>query len=141
MAVIYWLDSGNVAQVTKYTKRYGLIARGIIKDVFQEEAATLIEDHIYRLMPESKVKPWKGKKPHANASKSLRHSGDEDFGEIAIVVRSTKAYQYLYFPDDGTSTQNHAGNQQFFYRGAMAASPEIADRCVQRLVAAFEQSN
>lgn len=141
MAIVYWLESGRVDQVMKYTARYGLLYRGIIKDVFENEAATLIENHIYRLMPKSTVKPWKGKRPHAKESKSLRHRGDDIYGTPAIVVTTHKHYQYLYFPDDGTSTRKHIGNQEFFYRGAVAASPEITERCVRRLVEAFEQPN
>jgi hypothetical protein len=48
-------------------------------------------------------------------------------------VHSAKKYQYLYFPDDGTNTTRHVGNQQFFRRGAEDASGEIVDACTEKL--------
>lgn len=140
MAVVFWLDSGRVEQIANYTALYGRIARHTISDVIQNEAGTLIEDNIRKLMPVSNVKPWKGKLPHAAHSKSLRHSGVND---LAIVVRTTKNYQYLYFPDDGTSTSNHIGKngvpQQFFLRGAEASVDEVMNRCVTKLVEKFNE--
>ena len=135
MAIVFMLDSGRIEQVANYTKLYGLIARQQISDVIQNQAGTLIEDNIRQFMPVSNVTPWKGKAAHAKSSKSLRHSGEDD---LAIVVRTTKKYQYLYFPDDGSSTRRHAGNQQFFLRGAEASKAEIMERCINKLITTFE---
>ena len=105
-----------------------------INEVLHEEASPLIQDAVKFFMPKSKGKKWKGKLPHAKDSKSLTDAKDN----LSITVKSAKKYQYLYFPDDGTSTKHHAGNKQFFKRGGESQSDEIIDRCISRLVSDFE---
>ena len=80
-----------------------------INDVLHNEASPLIQESIKNLIPVSGRK-WKGKTPPAKTSKSLT----DEKGNLAITVKTTKKYQYLYFPDDGTNTERHAGNKQFF---------------------------
>lgn len=106
-----------------------------INDVLHNEASPLIQESIKNLIPVSGRK-WKGKTPPAKTSKSLT----DEKGNLAITVKTTKKYQYLYFPDDGTNTERHAGNKQFFKRGAEATQSEIVDRCVGRLVNNFENA-
>lgn len=104
-----------------------------INDVLHNEASPLIQESIRRLMPVS-GKKWKGKAPAAKTGKSLT---DTQLN-LGIIVRTTKKYQYLYFPDDGTSTKRHAGNQQFFARGGESQKEEIINRCIARLMNNFE---
>lgn len=104
-----------------------------INDVLHNEAGTLIHDEVMRLLPESK-RTWKGKKKAAKATKSLMIVE----GNLAVTVKTKKAYGYLYFPDDGSNTKNHAGNQRFFERGGEAKKDEIIDLCIGRLVNDFE---
>ena len=106
-----------------------------INDVLHNEASPLIQESIKNLIPESR-RTWKGKGGPAKTSKSLI----DEKGNLAITVKTTKKYQYLYFPDDGSNTQRHAGNKQFFKRGAEAKQSEIVDRCVGRLVNNFEKA-
>jgi hypothetical protein len=72
---------------------------------------------------------------HAVDAKSLRHTD----GNLSTTVRSAQKYQYLYFPDDGTNTRRHVGNQQFFLRGAEDAAGEIVDVCIEKLTKSFEE--
>lgn len=106
-----------------------------INEVLHNEASPLIQESIKHLMPVS-GRAWKGKTPPAKTSKSLT----DEKGNLAITVKTTKKYQYLYFPNDGSNTRRHAGNQQFFERGAEAKRSEIVDRCVGRLVNNFEKA-
>ena len=78
-------------------------------------------------------KTWKGRKPPAKTGKSLT---DEKWN-LSVTVKTTKQYQYLYFPDDGSNTKHHAGNQQFFQRGGDSQADEITERCINRLTNAF----
>ncbi|MCI8507558.1 MAG: hypothetical protein HFJ06_03185 [Lachnospiraceae bacterium] len=58
---------------------------------------------------------WKGKKKAAKTAKSLQ---DKDKDEnLAVTVRAATAYNYLYFPNDGSNTIHHYGNQRFFEAG------------------------
>ena len=106
----------------------------IINEVLHNDGGQLLPAAIQRLMPVSDVKPWKGKKPNAKNSNSLMQVNEN----LSVTIKSKKAYQYLYFPDDGSSTKRHAGNQQFFRRGGESQKDEIIDRCIGRLVGDFE---
>ena len=106
-----------------------------INEVLHNEGGQLIHDEIKRLMPMS-GKRWKGKKPPAKTSNSLVIVG----GNLSVTVTTKKAYQYLYFPDDGSNTRRHAGNQQFFLNGGENQKEEILNRCINRLVGSFEDA-
>lgn len=104
-----------------------------INEVLHGEASEMLEAEIYRLMPVS-GRTWKGKKPAAKNSKSLMPVT----GNLSITVKTTTKYQYLYFPNDGTNTRRHAGNQQFFFRAGENKKGEIVDRCITRLIGEIE---
>ena len=127
------LDSKEFDRLQSAIKNFPGTAEETINDVLHNDGAALIQDEIQRLMPVS-GKRWKGKKPAAKKSKSLR----QENGNLYVFVKSTTNYNYLYFPDDGTNTRKHAGNQQFFLRGGENKQTEIIDRCVNRLVGDFE---
>lgn len=126
----YWVkvDISGVEELQKTIKEYAGNAEEVINEVLHNEGGQLIQDLIRRLMPESGAK-WKGKKGPAKTSKSLR----QEPLNLAVKIRSTKNYQYLYFPNDGSNTQRHYGDQQFFFKGAEAVTDDIIDRCLGRL--------
>lgn len=103
-----------------------------INDVLHNEAGQLIQDSIRNLIPESH-RDWKGKKAAAKEGNSLMSVNEN----LAITVKTTKAYQYLYFPNDGSNTRKHAGNQQFFEKGGEAVKSEIIERCITKLTNKF----
>lgn len=111
-------------------------AEETINAVLHNEGGLLIQEAIQPLIPQS-GKTWKGKRAPARVGNSLRSTNEN----LAVWVRSTKSYQYLYFPDDGSSTRRHVGNQQFFLRGAESVKSEVIDRCVGRLIQTFEQGD
>ncbi len=104
-----------------------------INDVLHNEAAPIIQDSVRNLIPVS-GRTWKGKKRGAKASKSSLKNVNEN---LAITVKNSKSYQYLYFPNDGTSTKKHVGNQQFFEKGGEAVQEEIIERCIRKLINNF----
>lgn len=106
-----------------------------INDVLHNEGGQLIHDEIKRLMPMS-GKRWKGKKAPAKTSNSLQIVG----GNLSVTVTTKKAYQYLYFPDDGSSTTRHAGNQQFFLNSGENQKEQIMNLCINRLVNGLEDA-
>lgn len=107
-------------------------AETTINDVLHNQAGLLIQDSVRRLIPVS-GKTWKGKKGAAKTSNSLKSVN----GNLEVTVKSTKRYQYLYFPDDGTNTRRHVGNQQFFRKGGEAVKDEIIERCINKLINNF----
>ena len=108
-----------------------------INDVLHNEAGELIHDAIKLLMPES-GKHWKGKKKSAKRAKSLLIKKEN----LAVTVKTSNTYHYLWFPDDGQNVRSAkrraAGNQQFFRRGGESQMEEIKNRCIGRLVNDFE---
>lgn len=104
----------------------------IINQVFHNEGVQWVSDEIQRLMPVS-GRDWNGKASPAKGSKSLTNEKEN----LSFTVKTIKKYQYLYFPDDGSNTKRHAGNQQFFERGGEAKQSDIIDRCVLRLTEEF----
>lgn len=105
-----------------------------VNDVLHNEAGPLIKDAVQRLIPVSNVKPWKGKPKHARDADSLRQINYN----LAVKITTKGKYGYLYFPDDGTNTRNHVGEQHFFARGGDSVASEIVERCVTRLCGSFE---
>lgn len=127
----------NVAEFEKLQeamKEFQGDTESAINEVLHGEGATLIQDSIRRLIPTSN-KSWKGKAPAAKTGKSLRSVNEN----LAVIVTTTKVYQYLYFPNDGTNTRRHVGNQQFFEAGGEAVQDEVIQRCITKLTNNFEQ--
>ena len=126
------LDISQFDTLQKAMKEYQGDTEQTINDVLHNQAGQLIHDAIKPLIPRS-GKEWKGKKPPARTSNSLQKVNEH----LAVTVKSRKDYGYLYFPDDGTNTRRHVGNQQFFKRGGESQTDEIINRCVKKLVNNF----
>lgn len=103
-----------------------------INDVLHNQAGGIIQDSVKNLIPVS-GRTWNGKRKGAKAAKSLKSVNSN----LTVKVTTTSNYQYLYFPDDGSSTVRHAGEQHFFRRGGDLVTDEIIDLCVGRLVEDF----
>jgi len=127
------LDARELDRLLQAAQDFQGDAESTINEVLHTEASPLIQDAIRRLMPVS-GKTWRGKKPPAKTSKSMT----DEKGNLFVTVKSAKDYQYLYFPDDGTNTRRHVGNQQFFKRGGESQQTEIIDRCISKMVEGFE---
>lgn len=129
------LDATEFGRLEQALKSFEGNAEAIINEVLHTEGSQLIQEEIKRLMPVS-GRQWKGNRPPAKTAKSLT----DEKGNLSVTVKTTKNYNYLYFPDDGTNTRNHAGNKQFFLHGGENKQSEIIDLCIERLVKGFEQS-
>lgn len=105
-----------------------------INDVLWNEGAGLIQEGIRQLLPES-GRTWRGKKP---AAKNAAPFTVTDKAALSVEVGTKYAYHYLYFPDDGSTTRKHAGNQQFMLRGAEGQQSQILDLCTARLTEEFK---
>jgi len=124
----------ELEELQKAMQAYAGNVEETITDVLHNEAGILIQDSIRRIIPESGI-TWRGKRAAAKSGKSLQSVTNEN---LSVTVKSSKNYQYLYFPDDGTSTKRHVGNQQFFAKGAEAVANEVVNRCIARLTEDFK---
>lgn len=130
---VFRVDATEFERLQNAIKNFPGDAETVINEVLHGEGSQLLQDSIRNLMPVS-GREWKGKKPAAKSAKSLTDLK----GNLFVEVITTKNYQYLYFPDDGTNTKKHAGNQQFFLKGAEARQEAIIDLCINKLITAFE---
>jgi hypothetical protein len=128
------IDAKEIERLYNTVKNFPGNAEKSINEVFHNDAPPIVSEEIKRLMPVS-GKTWKGKAPAAKSAKSLT----DETGNLSFTVKTTSKYHYLYFPDDGTNTQRHVGNQQFFKRGGENKQTEIVDRCINRIVKDFGQ--
>lgn len=128
------LDVSGFEELQQAMKNYQGDVEEAINEVLHKEAGPMIQEAVMGLMPKSTVKEWKGKLPHAKNSKSTVIAT----GNLFVEVKSAKKYQYLYFPDDGSSTKKHIGNQHFFKRGGESRQDEIIRRCIGRLQEDFD---
>ena len=92
------------------------------------QGAEVIKAEIHKLLPES-GRTWPGKPTAAKKTDPFKSEGFN----LGVTIKSKPDYWYLYFPDDGTTTRKHAGNQQFMRRGGEAATQEVIDMCVEAL--------
>lgn len=126
------LEMEQVEKLERALGEYAGNAEKAINNVLHGTGRAMIEEKVLQLMPSS-GRSWRGKESPAKTSKSL--VGEE--GNLSITVKTTKKYQYLYFPDDGMNTKHHAGNQQFFYRSGEAKKDEIIEMCINELTKVF----
>lgn len=109
----------------------------IITETLHNEGANLIKSGIDRLLPVS-GKTWEGKKKAASDNNRAILKREHESGNLNVVVGTTYNYHYLYFPDDGSNTTNHVGNQHFMLKGAENQSSKIIDVCLEKLTRAIE---
>lgn len=131
----FYVSGEELIRLQKAMEQYSGNVEDIINDVLHNQAGVLLTEEIRKLMPESK-RSWKGKKAPAKTGNSLMIVN----GNLSVTVKTTKNYRYLYFPDDGSNTIKHVGNQQFFLHGGENQTEEIINRCEIRLVEAFEET-
>lgn len=130
---MYNIHFAQVDELVEAMKAYPNDTEEAINDVLHsDEVARLAQDAIKRLMPVS-GKTWRGKASPAKTSNSLRNTNEN----LSTTVRTSKAHQYLYFPDDGSTTRRHIGNQRFFARGGEAVQDEIIERCIEKITKSF----
>lgn len=128
MSGVFQLDISNFDELQQAMINYQGDTEEAINEILHEKAGPMIEESIKRLIPIS-GRSWRGKKKAAKTAKSLKSINSN----VAVTVTTTSNYQYLYFPNDGSSTRNHVGNKQFFARGGEMVTDEIINLCITRL--------
>ena len=125
----FHIDIEEVENKVVMLGKVGARAEAIVNDVLHNEAGPLIEKNIMPLLPQS-GRSWKGKKPAAKNAAPFQ----EVNGNLSVTVTTKYHYHYLYFPNDGSNTKRHVGNQHFMYRGAEKAAPDIIEKCTARIL-------
>ncbi|MCD8008444.1 MAG: hypothetical protein LUF68_05860 [Clostridiales bacterium] len=138
MAGAKWtIDVSAIDRLASAMDAYGTGSGQIIQEYLGDEGYRRIAAHIPDLIHAS-GRNWKGKA--ASATKAAYTSVFDGYvSGLTLTVKSKTRYQYLYFPDDGSTTLHHAGNQQFMLRGAEDQTEAITNDLVTRLAAAFKE--
>lgn len=132
------VDLSGVERLAESIQKYGEEAQLVITKYLAEDAVDVIGPAITRLLPVS-GRTFQGHHRGAKAAGYQATFMSTAATVDSVIVRSKVAFNYLYFPDDGSNTHHHAGKQHFMVRGAQAAAPQILDDICSRLVEKFEE--
>lgn len=130
MSETYNLDYESVKQLEDAIKNYHEHADEKITQYLHGKGYEKFEKAIKNAMPESGRK-WKKKKRAAKTAASLQDKNTSE--NLAVTIRAKTAYGYLYFPDDGSNTIHHRGNQRFLKKGVEIESHEVVNDMIEML--------
>lgn len=125
---VFTMKADDFDRLTARIKEYGDGAEDVINEEFQGYGIPKVKESIQAIIHPSGRK-WKGKKASATRGAPFQHKAVN----LGFIVQAKSAYNYLYFPNDGSNTRKHAGNQQFMIRGAEEAAPSIIERVTAKL--------
>lgn len=123
-SVDYAAFDGLAESMARFPER----SEAAVNEVLSTTGGQEIASRIDRLMPAS-GRRFKG---HASGAKGSRWQRLLP-GELSVTVTTVRSRQYLYFPDDGSTTRRHAGGQGFFLRGAQDAAQDVADQIISKI--------
>lgn len=122
------LDAKDFDRLVSAIQEYGDGAEEKINEVLHGFGAKRISDAAKtRIHPSGRT--WRGKKKGARYAEPFTKTD----GNLSVIVKTKSAYGYLYFPDDGSTTRKHAGQQHFMRKGAEEATESIILRCIAAL--------
>lgn len=133
MSEWFTFEAGEVDELQARMKSFGAGAGQVVDGVLHGEGAQEIKREIKPLIHAS-GRTWPGKRSSATSANPFT----QENGQLSVTIVSRGAYHYLYFPDDGSNTVRHVGNQQFMMRGAENASERIIDLCTEKLIDKLE---
>lgn len=129
------LDANQMDELVSAMASYGEGALEAVNNVIHESGPDIAERITPLIHPSGRR--WRGKPASATSGAWPLYKTDE---KLAVTVDTKSKYSYLYFPDDGSSSRRHAGNQRFFERGGEQAVPKVLEKCLEALTKAWEES-
>lgn len=133
----FYLDTKEFDKVATAIENFSdrSVAQQIINDYLVDDGGKKIKEYIRAILPVS-GRTWNGKKAAASQTDPFRIQGEN----LAVKVYTKGSYHYLYFPDDGSNTRHHRGDQQFMFHGAEKAEDEIVNGVIDKLVERLEET-
>lgn len=128
-------DYNGFDQLAERLNSVGEGAGQIIQGVYTDFAAGEIKENALPLVHPS-GRTFKGHRQSARSAGPDKVFTQE-VKDLTLIVRTNKRFGYLYFPDDGSNTKRHAGNQQFMMRGMEQSTDAIIERCLAALTEDF----
>ncbi|MCD8152047.1 MAG: hypothetical protein LUD71_03025 [Clostridiales bacterium] len=137
MAEFAKIDISGVEELQQRMNQYGSKSGSVIQEYLKVEGFERIASHIPGLIHAS-GRTWPARKTRSATAAGYNTVFQGITSSLTLTVSTKTRYNYLYFPDDGSNTVHHVGNQQFMLRGAEQATDDIVNGILNRLVAAFE---
>lgn len=109
-------------------------AEAAINEVLHKKAFLPLTESIKELIRPS-GRNWKGKKKAAKETQPFVQRNEN----LAVQVKSRSAYNYLYFPDDGSNTVHHYGGQEFMIRGTEKKQGDIVNMITEQIIQQIEE--
>lgn len=134
MSTTFTLELSALEEAAERLQEAGGSVEDAVNEVLHGPAGQLIADKISPLIHPS-GRTFKGHTASASVSVWPRF---QTAGNLVVEVGTKSRFNYLYFPDDGSNTKRHAGNQRFMERGAKAASEEITSLCIEAILERLE---
>ena len=132
----YSIDYQELDKIENLFNEFPDTAKAAVNNILHSDIAVdMVEDNIQLLLPSS-GRHWKGKGAAAASTQPFRKGPNE---LLTLIVRSKTKYNYLYFPDDGSNTVHHMGNQHFMQHGAENSLGAIADLCAANIINEFNK--
>lgn len=120
------LNAKSIDVLERTIKEYQQGAEEKITNYLHGKGYEILSNSIQNRIPVSNRK-----KKHARNYKALR---DRKKGSnLAVIIGTAPKYDYLYFPDDGSNTVHHAGEQHFFEKGVEAEEENVVNQILDAL--------
>lgn len=129
MSQTFSLDAADFERLQRSMEAFGEGSGQVITETLHESGPAIYERINPLIHPSGRT--FKGHRSSATQSAWPTYGKAES---LAITVAARGKWHYLYFPDDGSNTDRHAGMQDFMMRGAQDAAPEIIERCLGALM-------
>lgn len=126
------MEAKDFDRLTDAIAKFGDGAEREINKYLHEKGGDKIGKSIHGYLPAS-GRTWKGKKAPAQSVDPFKKTG----GNLEVKVHTKSAYHYLYFPDDGSNTRRHFGDQRFMQKGAEGVQSEIGSEIINQLINNF----
>lgn len=129
---VFSLRLAATDELIEKMKAYQGNVENVVNEVLWDQGGPLINQAIMQLLPRS-GRTWKGKKKAAADAQPFTQKNEN----LSVTITTKYSYNYLYFPDDGSTTRKHAGQRHFMFGGAENEQGKIIDLCIARLTEDF----
>lgn len=134
MSASFTMDASVLEKVAQQLQSAGEDVEEAVNEVLHAKAGPRIAESISPLIHPS-GRTFKGHTASASSSDWQVYDTAEN---LAVEVKTKSRFGYLYFPDDGSNTRRHAGEQHFMERGAEAAASDITELCIEAILKRLE---
>lgn len=123
---MYEVKSEDFKELENAIREYREGADRKITEYLHTKGYTVLSNSIQNLIPVSNRR-----KKHAKNQKVLQDKFKNSV--LSVTIGAKSSFNYLYFPDDGSNTKNHAGNKHFFLEGIEKEELQIINDLLEEL--------